>query len=133
MLGPSNVRELALAIAPGADEAALTRHGTELASIAADLGLSSGDVSKLAGYARDYKKTPPTQEQREANHRKVSVELRAQYGKDIDRVMADARAVVKRDHRLEQLLEVSALGDHAEVIKLMVDAGRRARSRGQLR
>ena len=132
-IGPHVVREMALAANPLGTDKAREQQAVEFASAAVDLGLTSGDVSQLAAFARGFRSTPPTDEQRAAFQRTAVAEMRDRYGADFDQVFADARQLAQRDHRMATYLNNSGLGDHPFLIGRFAELGRSARARGQLK
>jgi len=108
---------------------------SEFKAMANDLGLAPAEVREVVSLAKTIRAEPPTPEAEQEWQQaacKHAVELA---GGDLEAAAADlnlARALVARDPRLVQLLESTRLGNHPQVIELMIQKARSERMRGRL-
>jgi hypothetical protein len=128
------LRDLALATNPTGSAAGLAQQAREFAQVAADMGMASADLSRLAALARSTTERPPSEAEIAAQRRASVTRLRELHpnDRDFDRAVRDAKAIAQRDHRFAAYLDKTNLADHPEVVVRMAELGRRQRSRGAL-
>lgn len=89
-----------------------------------------GAINPLDGPAvlrtiTQYVAKPATDEERKNWSADAHKKIRETYGADTDKLMANARTMVKRRPALEKLLNETGLGDHPVVVKALIDNVRR--------
>jgi len=95
----------------------------------AKLGLDHSDAKVLMSRMREFNLNPPDDMQR-ARWRHQSEKRIAEMGyhrADVDAAMK----MVKTDPQLSKLLNHTGVGDHPEIVEMMIQAARTARSRGR--
>jgi hypothetical protein len=126
------VRELALAVRdvhPGAGAADIEHQVSSLASVLTDLGADHDLVQHMASQIKMQAGAETTPEMRET----AFAVLRAEYGSDFDRKMADAKLLVARDPRLAGFMQATRLGDSPRVVRRMIELAVQQRTAGRLK
>lgn len=117
------------ALTPGTDGTLRDAVALEYAYTAKSLGLNVLEAKELVTAAR----TEAMPDARTARRwREQSAKwIKDTYGHDAAQVLADARALVARDHRLAHMLRETGLSEHPAYVKQLCQAGRRARGAGR--
>lgn len=128
------VDALVVAVNPAGGNAQLMREANEFRSMAVDLGLSKQDVQQLASFASaNAGKPTPTADEQRAHQLTALRETREAHGASFDQVIKDAKTIATRDPRFAALLKATHLGDHPWVVARLIELGRAARARGELK
>jgi len=100
----------------------------------ADLGLSDQDARDVVGVINaELQAGIPAAETRAQWQEQALNDVVRQYGKDAPARIAEARALVARDPRVQKILDDTGLGSHPRVVALMIERARSERGRGRLK
>lgn len=107
----------------------------EYRAIFHDLGVAPDEAREVVGLARQLGREPPTAEAEAEWTREAAQQLVDTNGGSIEEANAAlslAKELVQRDPRLKTILEVTRLGSHPRVVKLLVQRARAERVAGRL-
>lgn len=104
----------------------------ELANMAADVGMSNGDVNTFVTVLRNTREAP-TEEIRTQWREQAVQRLNETYGKDAKQALADAAKFVQADPRRARMLEAKGAGDHPDAVLLFAKLARQAKMQGKLK
>lgn len=106
----------------------------EWREVAVDLGLSNGDVQQFSRVYREAIATPPDEATQEAWQAASVKRLVERYGEDgAVSALNLARDLVKRDARVEKLLDHAGLGNNPKIVEMLVEKALRESTRGRLK
>jgi hypothetical protein len=130
--GPEVGLEDALGDAAEATPEMRAAAASEFKQIFADHGLTQAEAREFVTIARQVAKAPPTEELQRTWVETAERRLKEIYGTGMQEAVADARRLVSRDPRVAAILSHTKLGDHPEVIELMVRVASSERLKGRL-
>jgi hypothetical protein len=104
----------------------------EWREVVADWQASSTDVRELVNVVSGLNELP-TEETVAGWERDAKAELHRTFGKDADKALADAQALVARDPRVAQFLAVTGLGSHPRFVATLARLARSQRASGRLK
>lgn len=104
----------------------------ELANMAADVGMTNGDVNTFVTVLRNTREAP-SEETRTQWREQAVQRLNETYGKDAKQALADAAKFVQADPRRARMLEAKGAGDHPDAVLLFAKLARQARTAGRLK
>lgn len=104
----------------------------ELRECLGDMELSTGDAKQFATLLREAAAKPPTEEQQLKWRQETIDVLNREFGRQAAQALTDAHALAMRDPRVQRMILVAGLGDHPELIKMLVRAAKDQKSRGRL-
>jgi len=116
-------RELAVAVNPSGTESVLSQAALEFSQAAVDMGMSEGQINRLAALARTATANPMTADQQRAAELDSIKGLRDQYGKDFDKAFAAARQLAQRDPRVKAWLDRSGIGSSRDAVLIFAELG----------
>jgi hypothetical protein len=100
----------------------------------ADLGISPVEAREVVKLIDDaYREGAPSPETLEQWRRESVDQVFRQYGKDAERKLAGAKALVARDPRVKAFLNATGLGSHPKVVALLIEKAHSERARGRLK
>lgn len=102
-------------------------------NVLADHEASSQEASTVIDLVRSVRREPPTDEVVDGWGRSTMNELQARYGDRTASVISDAKRLVSRDPRVEQLLYESGLGNHPKVVSMLIEKAASLRAAGRLK
>jgi len=106
---------------------------TELANMAADLGMSHSDVRTLRTVGDVCNANPPSDETRLQWREEAVQRLNETYGKDAHQAYRDAVRFAQRDPRVVKILNEGGRGDHPDAVLMLARLARQARMQGKLK
>lgn len=104
----------------------------ELANMAADVGMTNGDVNTFVTVLRNTREAP-SEETRTQWREQAVQRLNETYGKEAKQALADATKFVQADPRRARMLEAKGAGDHPDAVLLFAKLARQARTAGRLK
>ena len=105
----------------------------EVANMAADLGMSVGDINTLRTVAQVCDVTPPNDETRIQWREQAVQRLNETYGEGAAQAYRDAIKFAQRDPRWVKALNENGRGDHPDSVLLFAKLARQAKVAGRLK
>lgn len=105
----------------------------EWREIAADTGMSNNEVKQCINIFREVAANTESEAHSGKWRAESSKWLKDQHGEQSEKMLNLANKLIKRDSRIQQLiLSNGALGNHPELVKMLVGAALRERNKGRL-
>lgn len=118
-------------LSPEINDTDRARAGAEVRELFMDNDLTPPEAHQVLTLFKEVP-TRPDSDTSKAWAKDAHAQLQEQYGDEASAMLDLARKFIARDPRTVALLEQTGLGDHPEMVRLAVEAARRARARGQI-